>query len=101
MTCAKQLAVATIITQCGKVFWGRNDALQPAQVCPRGDLPSGEGYALCRDVCRQPGHAEVMALHAAGHWAEGAVLVLSGHKAVCADCSAACDAAGIARIVVL
>lgn len=100
MTCAKQVVKATIIAVDGREFTGFNDCNNPQQLCPRGDMPSNVGYHLCRDVCAQPGHAEVIAIEAAGDAAEGATLILEGHKAVCPTCMAACNAAGIARIEV-
>lgn len=101
MTCAKQVVEATITARNGRVYIGRNDCLNPQDVCPRGDMPSNVGYELCRDVCRQEGHAEVMAIRAAGDDAEGASLTLRGHIAVCPACMSACNAAGIAHIHVL
>lgn len=100
VTCAKQVVKATIIALDGREFTGFNDVLNPQMVCPRGDMPSNVGYHLCRDVCQQPGHAEVMAIAAAGEHARGATLILEGHKAVCPACLIACEAAGIARIEV-
>lgn len=100
VTCAKQVVKATIIAMNGQTFVGFNDVANPQAVCPRGDMPSNVGYHLCRDVCGQAGHAEVMAIEAAGEHAEGATLILEGHKAVCPTCMAACNAAGIARIEV-
>lgn len=101
MTCAKQVVTARIIGRDGHTYTGTNACRRPQAVCPRGDRPSGSGYDLCRDVCEQEGHAEVMAIKAAGDQAEGGTLYLDGHRAVCPDCQRACDAAGIAQIHVL
>lgn len=101
MTCAKQVVEATIIATDGTTYVGRNDCANPQAVCPRGSMPSNVGYHLCRSVCRQAGHAEVMAIEAAGEHAEGATLILRGHVAVCPECMKACNAAGIARIEVV
>lgn len=100
MTCAKQVVKATIITTDGRTFVGYNDADNPQAKCPRGDMPSNVGYHLCKEVCAQAGHAEVMAIAAAGDAAEGATLILEGHKAVCPTCMKALNTAGIARIEV-
>lgn len=100
MTCAKQVVKATIITTDGRSFVGFNHCNNPQATCPRGDMPSNVGYHLCRDVCDQPGHAEVMALRAADFDVEGATLILEGHRAVCPTCMAALNAAGIAQIEV-
>lgn len=101
MTCAKQVVSAVIVAKNGKVYPGENHARYPQAMCPRGDMPSGVGYHLCRDVCGQDGHAEIEALRRAGDDAEGATLYLFGHVKCCPDCTRACDAAGIARIVVV
>lgn len=101
MTCAKQVVTAQISGRSGRVYVGRNDCANPQEVCPRGDMPSNVGYHLCRDVCGQYGHAEVMAIKAAGDDACGGHLILMGHKAVCPTCMAACNAAEIATITVI
>ncbi len=100
MTCAKQVVTATITTQDGRVFIGRNDCANPQQVCPRGNMPSNVGYHLCKEVCRQEGHAEVMALKAADYDVIGSSLVLEGHKAVCPTCMHALNISGVAKIEV-
>lgn len=100
MTCAKQVVKATIITTDGRTFVGYNNVANSQATCPRGDMPSNVGYHLCRDVCRQTGHAEENALRAADFDVLGATLILEGHVAVCPRCMAACNAAGIAQIIV-
>lgn len=100
MTCAKQTVTATIIAADGRRFVGTNYALAPQPSCPRGDMPSGQGYELCVSVCQQKAHAEVNAIAEAGDQARGAVLYLEGHSYVCAACTAACAAAGIAEFIV-
>lgn len=93
--CAKQVVKATIVTSDGRRFTGTNFILNEQATCPRGTLPSGEGYHLCREVCAQPGHAEVNALAAAGDAAWGSVLYLEGHTRVCDDCMEKCYRAGV------
>lgn len=61
-------------------------------VCPRG---SGEGYGKCRDVCRQPRHAEVAAVLAAGDDAVLGEMVVTGHWQQCVDCRLVTDMLGI------
>jgi deoxycytidylate deaminase len=100
MTCAKQTVTATIIAVDGLRFVGTNFASAPQSACPRGDMPSGQGYELCVSVCRQRAHAEVNAIAEAGDHARGAVLYLEGHSHACPACAAACLAAGIVSIVV-
>lgn len=100
MTCAKQVVEATIVGRSGRVYVGRNDCASPQEVCPRRDMPSNVGYHLCRDVFRQEGHAEVMAIRAAGDDSCGGSLTLRGHITVCPSCMSACDAAWIVHITV-
>ena len=96
--CAKQTVTATIVSAGGERFVATNHVLNPQQVCPRGGLPTGEGYHLCREVCRQPGHAEINALAKAGEAARVGTLYLQGHTYACDTCKAACHAAGIVSI---
>lgn len=98
--CLKQTVRATIITPDGEWFIGTNHVENPQPSCPRADLPTGVGYELCRDICRQPAHAEVNALFEAGYRARGATLYLEGHTYACEPCKAACAAAGITEIVI-
>ena len=93
--CLKQVVTATIVTPDGERFVAMNDCENPQTVCPRDRLATGVGYHLCRDVCRQTGHAEVNALQRAGAKARGAILYLEGHTYACEPCKAACEAAGI------
>lgn len=98
--CAKQVVKATIVTVDGERFVGFNKVRNAQRECPRGDMPSGTGYELCRDVCDQTGHAEVNAMRSAAEKADGAVLYLEGHTYACAACQAAANAAGILQIVI-
>lgn len=100
MTCAKQLTRATIVAVDGRRFVGENSCASPQPVCPRGDMPTGVGYHLCVEVCRQTGHAEVNACRAAGDAARGATLFLEFHTYVCAACQAVMDAHGIVQTVI-
>lgn len=97
--CVKQTVTATIIAVDGRRFVGTNHCENPQQICPRAGLATGVGYELCRSVCRQPAHAEVNAVAAAGDAARGAVLYLEGHTYACAPCLSAADRAGITEII--
>ena len=90
--CAKKRVACTIVAADGQRYVGTNDCVTPQSVCPR--LP-GEGYEKCASVCRQPGHAEVMALEAAGEAAHGSLAWIEGIGHVCCDCEAALDDAGV------
>ena len=99
MTCAKQQVTATLVLPDDRRFVGTNAVAKPQAVCPRGDMPSGQGYHLCREICRQPHHAEMAALKAAGGYAEGATLYLEGHTYVCTPCKLALGASGVSKVI--
>ena len=96
--CAKQRVIAEIVTPEGARFYGENLCYRPQETCPRGAMPTGKGYHLCKSVCVQSGHAEINALAAAGDKAKGATLTLYGHSYACDHCTAAATAAGIIEI---
>ena len=98
--CAKCVVVATITAPDGRTFTSSNHCDAPVDVCPRGDLPHGVGYEMCRDICRQKGHAETNAIALAGEACRGAHLEVTGHRLVCEECFAAATAAGIATVAV-
>jgi deoxycytidylate deaminase len=89
--CLKQVVTATIYDKDGKVVVvGRND-IENEEVteCPRAGMPTGVGYHLCQEVCRQKGHAEVQAIDKAvemGVDLTTCSLVLEGHTYICQDC---------------
>lgn len=99
--CASHVVVATVVTIDGRRFTGDNSVAFPQARCPRkvAGYPTGRGWFMCDEVCGQYGHAEMMALDAAGLDAEGADLYLEGRGYCCKGCRAACDAAGIRRII--
>lgn len=99
MTCAKVRVTARLVTFDGRVFYGANDCRRPHHICPR--IAAGHGrddYRLCQDACQQPGHAERMAILAAGPWALGATIYVD-HWRVCDGCQAAAAAAGVVAVV--
>jgi len=98
--CLKAQVRATLIAVDGTRFIGTNGIMREVGACPRATLPSFVGYAPCKDVCKQPSHAEVSAILLAGEQAEGATIYLEGHHAPCPDCVAAANAAGVAQIIV-
>lgn len=90
--CVRRVVTATIITPSGQRFVGRNDCNNAQKVCPRGDMPTGMGYELCRDICQQPGHAEIQALAKAGTTdLTGSTVFIEGHTYVCESCMQALD----------
>lgn len=98
--CVKQTVTATVVTPAGKQWSATNHCMTPQVTCARAGMPTGEGYELCRSVCRQPAHAEVNAIKFAGKNARGATLYLEGHTYACEPCQTAARAAGIAQIII-
>jgi len=92
MTCAKAKVACAIVSTDGQVFMGRNDCDNPQSTCPRED---GEGYDKCKSICQQQGHAEIMALKAAGSKARGGRAYLWGHTHYCHACENALLSAGV------
>lgn len=76
----------------GETFTGTNDCRNPQPSCPR--LP-GEGYEKCKTICDQEGHAEEIALKAAGDKAKGAIASLEGIGHYCKNCQIKLFAAGV------
>ena len=100
--CVKQVVTATIVTRDGKRYAGANYCENAQPTCPRVGMPTGVGYELCRDVCRQVGHAEVVALRAAerqGGAVHGATCYIEGHTYACDNCLAALRLHGITKVV--
>jgi deoxycytidylate deaminase len=97
--CAKVRVFCTLVHPDGRRWTGENSVRRAQDTCPRGGMPSGDGYHLCRDVCDQIGHAEVVALAAAGADAAGCTAYVEGRDFVCYDCQARLVAAGVRRFV--
>ncbi len=98
--CAKLTTVA-IIENKGKYWIGINSCNNPQELCPRGNMPSGVGYALCKSICQQTGHAEENAVKAAGKDANGGKLYLFGHTYICSNCENLIKEAGIKSSYIL
>lgn len=93
--CRKVVVRATLVTRGGKVFASENHVQHDPGSCPREGMAHGEGYHLCRDICRQPGHAETNVLGMAGALARGGVVYLEGHDRLCEGCREACSRAEV------
>jgi deoxycytidylate deaminase len=92
--------LATLV--CGaETFYATNYCLNPQKVCPRADLASGVGYEMCRDICKQVGHAEINVLAMAKEKAKGSTMSLKGHTYVCDSCMAALKKAGVKGVFLL
>ena len=95
--CAKKQVVCVIITKDWEEFRGENDCANPQPVCPR---VGNEDYLKCRIICKQSGHAEIMALQAAGDKARGGDAMIYGIDNVCKSCQKALFAAGVESITI-
>lgn len=92
--CAK-VTVKCKITNNGKTFYGENWCRNPQDVCPR---KPGEGYDKCHNICKTLGHAEMVALAAAGPDAEGAIVEIEKHRDICGPCYHKLKLAGVKEI---
>lgn len=96
MTCAKKVVRCFIVTTDSRyIFEGTNDCDTPVEVCPRG---LWDGYEKCKSMCRQPGHAEEMAIKAAenaGVSLVGATAYLYGIGHYCKLCQIKLFAVGV------
>lgn len=92
--CAKRRTQAKLTTLDGEVFVAENVCLTPQDVCPR---KIGEGYEKCKTICNQVGHAEALAIQAAGPKAAGAHIDVLHHYA-CDVCLQKMRDAGVMSI---
>lgn len=94
--CAKTTVRCTLVTKGdGRLIVGENWCRNPQAVCPRAP---DEGYEKCKSICDQVGHAEVVALLAAGADSFGARAFIEGHTYACMDCQHALFGAGVESI---
>ncbi len=84
--CAKQTVIAILITKDGEIFSGQNRCKNPQKVCPRKGMKSGDGYYLCKQICKQENHAEIDVCLKAGDKAKGSSIYLFGHTYSCQNC---------------
>jgi deoxycytidylate deaminase len=95
--CAKTTVTCTLVTATGEHIVGTNYCENAQASCPRH---AGEDYTKCRTICRQVGHAEVVALMRAGHKSAGSRAFIEGHTYACQNCQEALFAAGVISISV-
>jgi deoxycytidylate deaminase len=98
--CKKQRVLAVLCCRSGDIFIGENSCENEVAECPRKDKKTGEGYALCLDVCGQRNHAERDAITQAGEAARGGVLYLFGHTYFCDACKRELDGREITGIII-
>lgn len=97
--CAKADVVATLVAVNGKRYESSNFILSPKVVCPRGDMPSGVGYALCKSECMQVGHAEENVIYAAKRDTIGSTIYVR-HSWICDNCQRLARDAGVKEIII-
>lgn len=77
--CKKQTVVAVIMKDNKLISTGTNEIHADVENCPRIGMKAGDGYELCKTVCKQKYHAEEEACIRAGKNAKGSTLHLIGH----------------------
>ncbi|MDP3328757.1 hypothetical protein [Parvibaculum sp.] len=95
--CAKTTVRCTLVTPSGERIVGTNECANPQAACPRAP---GEGYEKCQSICRQLGHAEVVAVMRAGERARGSRAYIEGHTYACMNCQHALFGAGVKSVSV-
>ena len=99
LPCIKRPVYCVIVSEDNKCVFGSNWINDKSVIeCPRANYPTGEGYHLCKEVCKQEYHAETDALANAiklGVITHGASLYMTGHNYCCNNCLAALRASGI------
>ena len=76
---------------------GTNACESPQSTCPRLDH---EDYLKCKTICKQIGHAEVVAVTLAGDKAAGSQAFLEGHTYICKDCLNVLIGASVYRVTI-
>lgn len=95
--CAKTTVTCTLVHPDGRRFVGTNYCEDSQPVCPR---EPGEDYRKCSSICRQAGHAEIVALRLAGDAARGTRAYVEGHTYACQNCQEALFRAGVASLTI-
>lgn len=101
--CRKQVVTCTIVGPGWRVV-ATNYCLDAQPRCPREGFASGQRYDMCRDICKQPAHAEVNALHEALDnfgplFLSQSVAYVEGHTYACDHCVKALAAYGIPIVI--
>lgn len=98
--CLKQSVLALIISKDGDGVFGSNSINVSIESCPRSEagFKTGEGYHLCKDICKQNAHAEVSAILKAKELnidIKGSSLYLLNHTYCCDNCISSMKDAGL------
>lgn len=102
--CRKVHIVATLVTTDGYRYSSSNYCMSPQETCPRNErgMKAGEGYELCKSICKQDGHAEqnVIDFVNSTTWAgvEGSTIFVE-HDWICDGCKRTAKYAGVKELV--
>lgn len=105
LKCLKRIVSAFLIDSNGRVAFGQNNISNPfIKECPREfkGCKIGEGYEMCKNVCLQNDHAEIMAIKGAiqnGIDPRGLKMIIHGHDRICDRCKKVCEGFGIIDFV--
>jgi deoxycytidylate deaminase len=89
-----------LIINNGRAWSGTNNCDNEQRICPRIGYPTGTHYEMCKEICKQQGHAEEMACKQAGEEARGGTLYLAGHTYACDNCIKIMKQYGIKRLMI-
>jgi deoxycytidylate deaminase len=98
--CKKQTTLAVIMKDGKLISIGTNEIHEDIKECPRIGMKTGDGYELCKSICKQKSHAEVDACLKAGDNANGGTLYLIGHTYFCDNCKEVMDKFGIKEVII-
>ena len=104
-SCLDRTIIAVIEYQ-DKIYIGTNGIMNTPTECPRNGCTINQGYEMCRNICKQPYHAEEAAIvEWLIDWGEyivdenfggrindhDATISIFGAKAMCERCKALCE----------
>lgn len=96
--CLDKTVVAVLVTHDG-IFFGINGVEYLPNKCPREGKGINQGYAQCQHVCRQPHHAETMAIQQAKVMGVDlklkSIIHVYGANGVCSNCLEVLRAEGV------
>ncbi len=105
IACIKQRVGAIIQLNDGKFIYGSNNIYANITICPREEqgFPTGEGYHLCKDICKH-NHAEIDAIINAQKESvdiSDCILFLYGHTYCCDQCILKMKEAGLKECCII
>lgn len=104
MTCKKQLVIFLLFNNNNTIVSvGTNHCENPQDICPREILgyKSGEGYDLCKSICKQNNHAEIDSINNLMNNINLSFGILIGHTYCCDNCYQKLNKLGVTNIVII